>query len=85
MNTGFLRLRGAVALGMVIFVVFMLATGGILWIAQQGGVIPESLWSFASRAHPVGGIAFFLLGIAHVSLNRQLLTHDLSVLFGKKR
>lgn len=85
MNTTLLRFRGAVALGMVILMYFMLATGVILWIAQQGGVIPETLWSFASRAHPVGGITFFSLSIVHVSLNRRLFANDLSALFGKRR
>ncbi len=85
MGRTFLRLRGAVALGMVISLSFMLTTGVILWIAQQGGVVPEKLWGFASRAHPAGGMVLATLGIVHLALNKQLFVSDLFVLFGKKK
>lgn len=85
MTRAFLRLRGAVALGMFILIFFMLATGVTLWIASQGGIIPQRLWSFASTAHPIGGVSFFALGIVHVALNRKLFLSDLAMLFKKDK
>lgn len=85
MTKAFLRLRGAVALGMIICIYFMIGTGIILWIAQQGGVLPQGLWSFASRTHPIVGITFFALSYVHVALNRKLFSSDLAALFGRER
>lgn len=85
MTKAFIRLRGAIALGMVILIYFMIGTGIVLWIAQQGGVLPQGLWSFASRVHPALGVAFFALSFVHVALNKKLFSSDLAVLFGKER
>lgn len=85
MSKTFLRLRGVVALGMLVLIYFMIITGTILYIAQQGGVLPQALWSFASNSHPVGGFTLFTLGIAHAVLNRKLFRSDLKALFGKEK
>ncbi|MCS7242960.1 MAG: hypothetical protein N2205_02170 [Candidatus Caldatribacterium sp.] len=85
MTKVFLRLRGAVALGMVILIYFMITTGTLLWIAHYGGTLPEGLWSFASRAHPVVGTVFFALSFVHVALNKKLFASDLSALFGREK
>ncbi|MEN3203815.1 MAG: hypothetical protein ABDK87_08865 [Atribacterota bacterium] len=85
MSKTFFRLRGAVALGMVVLIYFMIVTGTTLWIAQQGGVLPQALWSFASRFHPIGGFTMFILGIVHVTLNKKLFRSDLEALFRKER
>lgn len=85
MTRTLLRLRGMVALGMVAFVLFMLVTGVVLWIANQGGIVPQGLWNFASTAHPVGGVSFFVLGVVHIALNRKLFLSDLATLFKKDK
>lgn len=84
MTKTLLRVRGAVALGMIILILFMIATGVILWIAQQGGILPQVLWDFASNSHPAGGFIMFVLGIAHVVLNRKLFQSDLAAFFRKE-
>lgn len=85
MTKTFLRFRGVVALGMIVLVLFMVTTGVTLWIAQQGGVIPEGLWRFASASHPVAGMTFFVLSLVHLALNKKLLANDLGVLLRRER
>jgi hypothetical protein len=80
-----IRIRGVVALSMLILLLFMVTTGSILLVAQRGGVMPLPLWNFATRAHPVGGFLFLALGIGHAALNWKLFESDLRALREKKR
>jgi len=80
-----IRIRGVVALSMLILLLFMVTTGSMLLVAQRGGVMPLPLWNFATRAHPVGGFLFLALGIGHAALNWKLFESDLKALREKKR
>ena len=80
-----IRIRGVVALSMLIVLLFMVTTGSMLLIAQRGGVLPLPLWNFTTRAHPVGGFLLLALGIGHAALNWKLFESDLRALREKKR
>lgn len=83
MQKNIIKLRAWVAIGMIILMFAMIATGTILWLASQGLSQNALLWQIAFQIHPIGGFSIFLLGILHFSLNKKLFQSDLKALRGQ--
>ena len=84
MDKSTMQIRGLIALGMLILIVFMIITGVLLWLATLGVMNNPVVWGFASQVHPIVGFVTFVLGMIHLMSNKKLFLNDLKTLQGKK-
>ena len=83
MTKTFIRIRGLVALAIMIVAGFQIGTGVGLWLFSRGSLSSPGLWSFLNRSHPTGGFVMLLVVVVHIFLNRKLLTGDVKTLLNR--
>lgn len=80
MQATLIKMRALVAIGMIILMLLMFATGVILWLASRGFSQNATLWHIAFAIHPIGGWGIFVLSIVHLALNKKLFQSDVKML-----
>ncbi len=79
-----IKIRGIVAILIMIIAAYQIISGIGMWLVNRGIVDAPGMAVFFYRSHPSIGFVFLIVAITHLTLNRKLLMSDLKVLRKKK-
>ncbi len=84
MNQLFIKIRGVVAIIIMIIAAYQIVSGIGMWLVNRGTIDAPGMAMFFYRTHQPMGFVFLFIALAHLTLNRKILISDLKILRGKK-